>query len=158
MDVLMKELFRELRLEQEAVQAFDEAAAAALGVNLTDLRCIGILERCGPLPASELARASGLTTGSVTALIDRLERAGYVRRERDREDRRRVFVALTERATAAIAKIWGPLGQEGLEVAGGYAPEELRFIIGYLRTTRSVLNKHLARIRSGTARQGLPER
>ena len=142
------ELFRELRLEQEAVQAFDEAAAAALGVNLTDLRCLGILERSGPTPASELAHATGLTTGSVTALIDRLERAGYVRRERDLVDRRRVFVTLTEEAAAAIAEIWGPLGQEGLEIAGRYSPDELRFIIEYLRTSRSVLEKHLARIRS----------
>ncbi|HEX7090136.1 MAG TPA: MarR family transcriptional regulator [Longimicrobiales bacterium] len=142
------ELFAELRLEQEAVEAFDAAAAELLGIHLTDLRCLGILDRRGALAATELAREAGLTTGATTALIDRLEAAGYVRRVRDERDRRRVYVTLTDAARQAIAEVWGPLGQEGMEVAGRYSAEELALIAEYLRTSREVLRKHLDRLRS----------
>jgi DNA-binding MarR family transcriptional regulator len=142
------ELFTELRLEQEAVQAFDAAAAELLGISPTDLRCLGILERRGSLAATELAREAGLTTGATTALIDRLEAAGYVRRVRDERDRRRVNVTLTAAARQAIAAIWGPLGQEGMEVARRYSAEELALIVEYLRTSREVLERHLDRLRA----------
>lgn len=144
---LTSELFRELREEQDTVQAFDEAAAQLLAVNLTDLRCLGLLERKGPMAASELAQESGLTTGSVTALIDRLERAEYVRRVRDDRDRRRVFVELTERAVEAFGAIWGPLGRDGSELVSRYSAEELQVVIGYLRASRELLQTHLERVR-----------
>ena len=142
---LLPILFSELRAEQEAVQAFDEAAAELLGIALTDVRCLGILERKGPLPASELAVETGLTSGSVTALIDRLERGGYVRRVRDERDRRRVFVDLTDRAVQAISEIWGPLGRDGTEMARRYSDEEIGFIVDYLRASRELLERHLQR-------------
>ncbi|MBA2293811.1 MAG: MarR family transcriptional regulator [Actinobacteria bacterium] len=69
--------------------AFDALAAEQLGVSLTDLRCLDIVESRGGLTAGELATASGLTTGAVTAVVDRLERAGLARRIRDELDRRK---------------------------------------------------------------------
>ena len=145
---LLDELFAELRLEREASLAFDEAAAELLGINPTDLRCLGVLDRRGAVTATELAREARLTTGATTALIDRLERAGYVRRVRDERDRRRVYVELTDRARGEIARIWGPLGQEGQEVAARYSDEELALIVEYLRTSREVLGRHLERLES----------
>lgn len=145
---LILRLVEALRAEQEAVQAFDEAAAGVLGINLTDLRCLGILERRGRTPVTELAGESGLTSGSMTVLIDRLERAGYARRVRDEEDRRRVFVELTERAKEAIGQIWGPLGREGAEVAGRYSEEELRVITDYLRASGELLTRHCERLKA----------
>jgi len=145
---LLDELFAELRLEREASLAFDEAAAELLGINPTDLRCLGVLDRRGAVTATELAREARLTTGATTALIDRLERAGYVRRVRDERDRRRVYVELTDRARGEIARIWGPLGQEGQEVAARYSDEELALIVEYLRTSREVLSRHLERLES----------
>ena len=81
-----------------ATDRFDHAVADALGVNRTDMRCMDMLEREGPLPAGRLAEAAGLTSGAMTTALDRLERAGFVRRVRDREDRRRVLVELTPEA------------------------------------------------------------
>src|SRR5271154_305124 len=67
---------------------FGEAVAAGLGVNHTDLECLGlVLLNDGPT-AGEIAKASGLTSGAVTGVIDRLERAGLVSREADPADRR----------------------------------------------------------------------
>jgi len=139
-------LFELIRAEQEDVQAFDHAAAELLGINLTDLRVLGILERMGPVSASGLAAAAGLTSGSLTALGDRLEATGYVRRVRDESDRRRVFIELTERAIARTGAIWGPLGEEAYGWASRYSEEELEFLVNHFIQAREFLGRHRERI------------
>jgi len=145
-DRLITELFHQVRAEQEEVQAFDEQAARLLGINLTDLRVLGILDRRGPVTASELADEAGLTTGSMTTLVDRLERAGYARRKRDTKDRRRVFVELTEKARERTGMIWGPLGAEAGEFVQGYSQDELELLVDYLKRGRELLRRHRTRI------------
>ena len=71
---------------------FHQAIADRLGMNVTDHKCAGILARSGPITAGELARRTGLTTGAITGVIDRLEQAGFARRARDPGDRRRVII------------------------------------------------------------------
>ena len=76
------------------MQLMGQAAADRIGINATDLNCLNILSFSGQMTAGELARATGLTTASITGVVDRLEEAGYVRRERDPRDRRRVVIQL----------------------------------------------------------------
>jgi DNA-binding MarR family transcriptional regulator len=92
---VFEELIDEIRRSQNATDRFDQAVADALGMNRTDMRCIDVLQREGPVTAGRLAEATGLTTGAMTTALDRLERAGYARRTRDAADRRRVVVELT---------------------------------------------------------------
>src|SRR5689334_19744767 len=92
---ILQQLLDEIRAGQRATDAVDEAVTVAIGVNRTDGKCIDILHQHGRMSAGELAGHSGLTTGAVTAVIDRLEGMGYVRREADPADRRRVLVELT---------------------------------------------------------------
>lgn len=146
-EALLAELFTEIQREQELVQAFDTAAADGLGIHLTDLRCLGVLDRRGGLAATELAREAGLTTGATTALIDRLERAGYVERTRDAADRRRVLVQLTPDARRAIGRIWGPLAEDGLALASRYTDDQLELVVEYLRASRELLERHVDRVR-----------
>src|SRR5438552_18607999 len=89
---LMNELADEVRANQRATAIIDELAGELMGVNRTDGRCLDLLEHRGQMSAGELARASGLTTVAITAVIDRLERAGYARRVADPADRRRVLI------------------------------------------------------------------
>jgi DNA-binding MarR family transcriptional regulator len=145
-DSLVEELFYLVRAEQEDVQAFDEQAAQLLGINLTDLRVLGILDRRGPTTASELAEEAGLTSGSTTTLVDRLERAGYAERRRDADDRRRVFVELTDEARTRMGAIWGPLGAEAGEFVQGYSKAELELLVDYLKRGRELLRRHRARL------------
>src|SRR5258708_16548377 len=95
---LIAALTAEVREQQIAYDRFHDAVAACLGVNRTDLRCLDILDLAGRKTAGELATEMGMSTGAVTALIDRLEKAGYVNRVRDPGDRRRVLVEPTELA------------------------------------------------------------
>src|SRR5579863_10050526 len=83
-----------MRQSGSLMQLMSQAAADRIGINSTDLNCLNILSFRGQMTAGELARETGLTTASITGVVDRLEEAGFVRRERDPQDRRRVVVRL----------------------------------------------------------------
>ena len=93
----------------------DQAVADYLGINRTDARCLDIIERLGGVTAGRLARESGLSTGAVTTVLDRLERAGYARRTSDPDDRRRVLVEMTPAAREANEELYRPLVEAATE-------------------------------------------
>lgn len=103
------QLVARCRVLWEAMERFDAAASRALGVGRTDLRALNLLED-GPLTAGEIGGRLGLTSGSVTALIDRLERAGHISRGHPAGDRRRVTVELMPDTHASFAAVYAPLG------------------------------------------------
>jgi DNA-binding MarR family transcriptional regulator len=143
---LIRELGDEVRAGQVAVDLLDDAACHAMGINRTDGRCLDIIDREGPVPAGRLAEASGLTTAAVTAVIDRLAKAGYARRLDDPNDRRRVLVELTPLARERAGVIWGPLAQ--LHAAlGRYTVEELTLLRDFARMGRQVNEQRAAEIR-----------
>lgn len=128
--------------------AFDELAAEWLRISPTDLRCLDIIQGRAGLTAGELATASGLTTGAVTAVIDRLERAGLARRVRDDADRRKVNVEVTELHYEETGKIWGPMMADwNQELMGRFTAAELATISEFLETTTELAAKHSGRIR-----------
>ncbi|MGO9791191.1 MAG: MarR family transcriptional regulator, partial [Solirubrobacteraceae bacterium] len=106
---LLNELSTAVRRDQRATVAVNEAANDLLGINGTDGRCLDILAQHGSLSAGELAREAQLTTGGLTAVIDRLARAGYARRLADPGDRRKVLVEITDRARELSWELFGPL-------------------------------------------------
>lgn len=108
--IALDRLVAAIRVSQNAAEAMDEAFAALLGINRTDQRCLDIVQRLGQITAGELASHSGLTTGAVTNVIDRLERAGYFRRVRDPSDRRKVLVELTETAIDLSNIVYSQIG------------------------------------------------
>jgi len=144
---LIAELGYEVRASQNAVDAMDEAACRALGINRTDGRCLDVLEREGPMAAGALARASGLTSAATTLVLDRLERAGYASRVGDRADRRRVLVEATPLAIRRAREIYGPLGEEGTRELEGYTAEELRLLRDFLRRERELNERYAASLR-----------
>src|SRR5688572_19438670 len=73
---------------------FHAAVADRLGINVTDVKCYSLLRQRGAMTAGELSEKTGLTTGAITGVVDRLEKAGLVQRRRDAHDRRRVIVEL----------------------------------------------------------------
>jgi DNA-binding MarR family transcriptional regulator len=128
-------------------RAFDNRAAEALGVNLTDLHCLNIVENRGGLTAGALAAQAGLTTGAVTGVVDRLERAGYARRVPDPSDRRRVSIEVTDHFYARADKIWHPLAAEWhAELARRFSDDQLDLITGFLEVTNELTRRHLERL------------
>lgn len=121
-----------LREHNAAAVAFHGAVAARLGLNVTDLKALDILERTGPRTAGELAAATGLAAASVTALIDRLARKRFVRRHRDPRDRRRVIVSLAPSLRERFAIEFEPLRHAMLERISRYSEADLRVIRSFL--------------------------
>jgi len=125
---------------------FDEAAAAYLGINRTDSRCVDILDRGGRMTAGQLATAARLTSGAVTAVLDRLEKAGLVRRVADPADRRRVLVEVTPELAARSAPIFGPMVAEGAGWIAKYSDDQLETILDFIVRNREILARHTTRV------------
>jgi DNA-binding MarR family transcriptional regulator len=146
---LINELVFEFRISGNQDSAFDNLAAERLGVNRTDLHCLNIIENSGGLTAGELAAEAGLTTGAVTGVIDRLERAGYARRTQDRADRRRVRVEVTPAFYKRAERIWAPMKADWEStLSGRFTAEELERVIEFLQATNQIAARHLERLRS----------
>jgi DNA-binding MarR family transcriptional regulator len=145
---LIWELISEFRIATNQDSAFDNLAAERIGLNRTDLHCINIVENSGGLTAGALAAEAGLTTGAVTGVIDRLERAGYARRVPDPADRRRVKLEVTPKWYARAEKIWGPVASDWATRLGGrFSAEELERVIEFFRTSNELSRVHLDRLR-----------
>jgi DNA-binding MarR family transcriptional regulator len=130
-------------------QLMGQAAADRVGLNATDLNCLNILSFSGQMTAGELAKATGLTTASITGVADRLEEAGFVRRERDPRDRRRVVIRLVlEKGLAEVAPVFLPMVRDWQAMADRYTDDELRLIVDFYGRMEQVLRTHLARLRA----------
>jgi DNA-binding MarR family transcriptional regulator len=148
---LIAEIGTAIRHYQRANDDFDEAVIERLGLNRTDGRCIDLLEEHRRLTAGDLARATGLTTGAVTTAIDRLERAGYARRVRDHEDRRRVLVEPAEETDRLCTEIYGPLHADGNRYLERLSVDQLEAIVGFLRHATEVAARHASIQSASTA-------
>ncbi|HEX3390027.1 MAG TPA: MarR family transcriptional regulator [Streptosporangiaceae bacterium] len=137
------------------MQLVGQAAADRIGINATDLNCLNILSFNGQMTAGELARATGLTTASITGVVDRLEEAGYVRRERDPRDRRRVVIRLVlETALRDVASVFLPMMRDWQQMAARYTDDELRLIVDFYDRMEGVLREHLTRLREAGRNPG----
>src|SRR5450432_4759371 len=150
---LESEFLLALRRSGAVMQLLGSASAERIGINVTDLNCLNILALSGQMTAGELARATGLTTASITGVADRLEEAGFVRRERDARDRRRVVIRLVlDRALSDIAPVFLPMIRALEQTAARYTDDELRLIVEFYGRIEQVFRDHLALLRD--AREG----
>jgi DNA-binding MarR family transcriptional regulator len=102
--------------------------ADKVGLSPTDLECMGFLEDGGPMTAGRLAELTGLTSGAVTRMIDRLERGRYVRRRSDPDDRRKVKVELVPGRVKEFERFYGPMARGATEFLERYTDAELALI------------------------------
>jgi DNA-binding MarR family transcriptional regulator len=138
---------------QRATDAFDDAVGRTLGLNPTDLRCLDWLTE-GAMSAGELGEAVGLSSAATTTLLDRLERKGYVRRQRDTIDRRRVLVQLAPPGRARIGELYGPLAREGGRLLARFSDGELVTMRDFLVESTALVDRHRARIRVPVGDEG----
>jgi DNA-binding MarR family transcriptional regulator len=144
---LIQELSDEFRRNGNQSFVFDTAAARRLGINLTDLQCLDVAQRRGGVTAGELATEMGLTTGAITGVIDRLERAGYARRVRDSKDRRRVLVEVSPEFHEVAWTIWAPLAGDWQAQMRTRTVKELNVILDFMREGNEMAEQHIARLR-----------
>lgn len=145
---LEAEFLLAVRRNGSIIQLLGQVSAERIGINVTDLNCLNIVALTGPMTAGELARQTGLTTASITGVLDRLEQGGFVRRERDPKDRRRVIVNLNPGpGLRQIGPTFGPLVKAWRAAAASYSDEELRLLLGFQRRFEDIVRGQLARLR-----------
>src|ERR1700733_16154999 len=127
-----------------AASDFDERLAKKLKLGRSDMRCLDLIAREGPLTAGRLAEDSGLTTGAVTFILDRLEEAGMVIRRRDTEDRRRVWVEIVPAAQERLQGLQQPVAEEMRQVAQRFKADELAIVRDFMRQAKEVFERQVS--------------
>jgi DNA-binding MarR family transcriptional regulator len=130
--------------------AFDEALAEFLGLNPTDLRCLELVIEDPGMTPSRLAELAGITTGAVTGVVDRLERAGYVTRQPDPADRRSVTIAPVPARETRIVEAVAPLGEAIDALLGACTPDQRDAIGRFLAAANTAVADETARLRAET--------
>ena len=131
-----------------AIDRIGQASAAVLGINQTDLICLGLLVYRGPMGAGELAHALGLTTAAVSAMASRLESGGYARREMDPNDRRRVALHASETGAQQAFSLFDRLYEASTELLGELRPRDQAMLLKILRRYGQLITDHTASIRT----------
>src|SRR5260370_2298096 len=150
---VLGELAREFRQFTGLGASFFRAAAARIGMTVTDMQVIDILDMTGPSTAGQLADLTGLTTGAITGMRNRLEEAELVRRERDPNDGRRVIVRLARGKDERheIGPVFDSLGKAWDEMAAHYDDEQRAFLLEFLQRSNALARQEIARLREASA-------
>ena len=129
-DALIVALNRAMRDASGQGVLYSQTVAERIGINSTDLECLDFIVLRGPISAGELAAATGLTTGAITGVIDRLEQAGFARRNRHGSDRRKVLVQALPAVERRLGPLFQPMERGAMSVLSTYSDKELAFLLG----------------------------
>jgi DNA-binding MarR family transcriptional regulator len=135
-----------------------QAAADRMGMASSDIECFDLLSLHGPMTAGRLAELTGLTTGAITGVIDRLERANYVHRERDPNDRRRVIVQPHLERHADAAPVYGPVAMAMGALLDRYSEAELALLLDFAERANAITLEQIARLRAESRAEAGPAR
>ena len=130
-----------------------QAVADMLELNITDYKCMDLIARLGPMTAGKLAEESGLTTGAITGVVDRLEKAGYAKRTDNPKDRRSVIIGLTlgKKKQKEYEEIFLPLERKIKKHASSYTNKELSLFIEFIHKTAEILHEETIRLTKKSA-------
>ncbi|HKI10081.1 MAG TPA: MarR family transcriptional regulator [Nitrososphaeraceae archaeon] len=129
---------------------FHQNVADVLGLHITDHKCLDLIRQYGAMPAGRLAELTGLTTGAVTGIIDRLEKAGFVRRTNDPKDRRRTIIELVrnKKWERKIEAIFIPFHERMHKLLSSYSDSELAFLLDVLTKSIELTHEESKKLRS----------
>jgi DNA-binding MarR family transcriptional regulator len=131
-------LVREVRRMVANSVLFNTRMAEALEINPTDLQFINLLEIHGPLTPGKLAQATGLTTGGVTVVLDRLEKAGVIRRAANPSDRRSSIIHVSPKFLRTAQAAYGEMGRATDRLFGEFSEKELAVVLAFLKKANDI--------------------
>jgi len=138
-----------MRAADSNMDRIEDAAANRLRIHRTDFRCLDILSRGSSMTAGQLARAAGLSTGAVTALLDRLERSGYIRRTADPEDRRKVVIEPTRLAGERVWPVFKEFVEHSTALLQRFGKNELETIAHFAEQHDALIARQAERVSRG---------
>jgi DNA-binding MarR family transcriptional regulator len=146
--VLLHELENAMRRSSGQGVIFGQAVANRAGISSSDLECMDFLILEGSVTAGRLAEVTGLTTGAITGVVDRLEKAGFVRRTRDENDRRKVFIAAIPANIAKIGVLYESLHRAVMKDWATYSDEELRLLLRFAAQSYETMRAATAELKA----------
>lgn len=149
---LLAAIDRDTRQASALGVMFSQTVAAQLGITGTDLECLDIIGLEGVITAGKLAEATGLTTGAVTGILDRLEKAGFAQRKRDPHDRRKVLVRTLPAVEERIGPYYRSLAAGMGELLAAYSDAELALIQDFMAKSHAIMVREVTKLRAGTAK------
>jgi DNA-binding MarR family transcriptional regulator len=144
---LPHEITQELFELSSAIDLIGQAAAARLGINQTDLICLSLLVRRGPMGAGEVAAALGLTTAAISAMATRLEAGGYAHREMDPHDRRRVLLHASPAGAKQAFSLFDGLYRASADLHARRPQRDQEKLLALLREYRQLITEYAAALR-----------
>jgi DNA-binding MarR family transcriptional regulator len=145
-DKLVYELMTAVRKLTRSSLMLQYAIAEKMKLNATDAECIDFLMEMGPSTAGELAKVTRLTTGAITNVIDRLEKAGFVKRENDPKDRRKIIVSFIPKKIERSKRYYDAMAADVYELLSGYNESKLISILQYSDSLTAIFQKHAEKI------------
>jgi len=129
-----------------------QAIAQSFGLNATDTKCVDLIlsHPVGSVTAGQLSAMSGLTTGAITHILDRLEKRQIIERVRDTKDRRRIFIRVNPQSLEPLMPQYEAIGKAFTDLVDQYSDEELQLICDYMEKASAVANQQLVNIAGGT--------
>jgi DNA-binding MarR family transcriptional regulator len=143
---LTERLMLALRRSSAAGVLHGQTIARRAGINSTDMECLDLILMSGPSTAGEIGRRTGLSSGAVTGLIDRLEKLGLVERTADAKDRRKVVVKVREDRIGPIARPFEPLGKRMQALLATYSREQLRLLLDFTERSGEIVQARVAEL------------
>ena len=128
----IRDALRELSIQ---LGLLNHRVSARLELKDVDLDCLNLIDRHGPISPSALARRAGLHPATITGILDRLERDGWVTRDRDRSDRRAVLVRALRDRNADLMRLYSGMNGSMNKLLAGYDNTQLELLVGFLRRT-----------------------
>jgi len=130
---LVNQVIMGARENSIGVVLFHQAVGRILGINITDMKCLDIIVIRGSANPSQLAKLTGLSTGSTTAMIDRLEKKGLIERQHNPKDRRGTIIVLTQGAMNQLHLLFDSMAKAMERLVSGYSEEELETLSEFFR-------------------------
>jgi len=129
-----------------------QAIAQSFGLNATDTKCVDLIlsHPVGSVTAGQLSAMTGLTTGAITHILDRLEERQIIERVRDTRDRRRIFIRVNPQSLEPLIPQYEAIGKAFTDLVDQYSDEELQLICDYMEKASAVANQQLVNIAGGT--------
>jgi DNA-binding MarR family transcriptional regulator len=125
---------------------FHHTAASKNGLGITDSKTISTLIQEGPMTAGQLAKRLSLTTGAVTSVIDRIEKAGLAKRIDDPKDRRKVIVKVNGAKLQKMGEMYDSIGDSFQRLLQNYSTQELQFLVDYYKVTIELTKEEIAKL------------
>jgi DNA-binding MarR family transcriptional regulator len=148
---LLQDLEHAMRKSSAQGTIFAQTVADRAGISHSDMECLDFLNVEGRMTAGRLAELTGLTTGAITGLVDRMEKAGLVRRERDDDDRRKVFIAPATERVMEIGRFYEPMQRAMHRLWETYSDAELKLLLRFANESYQTLLGATAEVKTKVA-------